>query len=103
MFARLSFGGNLKPFLFGGAEAAWLIQATYENLAGEREITDSMKRYNVTAVIGAGIEVGLGEHGLEIAARYGYGLVDFVDHEELRGSDVKQKTRELALTLGFRL
>jgi len=57
----------------------------------------------VTAVVGAGLEIGLGGHSLELAARYGYGLVDIAKHGGFPLGSTKDKTRELAITLGFRL
>lgn len=103
LLARLSFNSDLRPFLFGGTEVAWLIQATVNNEGQVHEVTESTDRYNVTAVIGAGVEIGVGDHGLELAVRYGYGLTDIAKSNEFFPVHVKQKTRELALTLGFRL
>jgi hypothetical protein len=98
----VSFGEELGPFLIGGAEVAWLIRSRIEWQDTERNTTHSLERYNVTAVVGAGIEIGIGAHGLEIAARYGYGLVDIAKHDGFLASTT-ERTRELAITLGIRL
>ena len=112
LFARLKFTGDHGPYLFGGAEIAWLLDATrklslsggssFEGDEAEADVSRYYKSYNATAVLGAGLDLDLAGHSLEFALRFGYGLVDIGDHDEFLASSVKEKTRELAFTVGFR-
>jgi hypothetical protein len=122
LFLQWNPTGDRGPFGFGGAEVAWLAKATsdlgpneipdsYGTRTGKSSITDTLDRYNVVFVIGAGWEIPVAGNGLEIAVRYGFGLTDFSkepDEEPLPDNfpqieTPERKTRELALTLGFRL
>ena len=91
-------------FLFGGAEPAWLLKAASEvefedgGSSGELEYTNEMNRFNLSLVGGMGTAIDVGNHLVEFTARYGHGLLKSNDNERSLG----WKTREIALTLGFR-
>lgn len=93
-------------FLLGGAELAWLLKAASESAfddgsatTGEIEYTDEMNRFNLSMVVGLGTAVAVGNHQLEFTARYAQGLLKSNDNDRSLG----WKTREFALTVGFRL
>lgn len=107
LFARLRFTDERGPYLFGGPEIAWLIDATQEVSIGsepsqEANISDRYRSYNVVAVLGAGYDFEFVGHALEMAVRFGYGLTDARDHGDFLYTSTKQYTREFAITLGFR-
>ncbi len=102
---RWSMPGDTAPFLFGGTEAAYLLKYTTEfefddgtGTTGEREFTDSMNRFNMTAIVGAGVAIGMGDHKLDVSIRYAHGLIDTVKIDQW----FSRETREFAATLGFR-
>jgi len=97
--------GTTGLFLIGGTELAYLLEYNYEvdwddGRWGELMLTDSMNRFNMTALGGLGVDVGMFGHSLEVMVRYAHGLVNTAK-SELQFSP--WKTREVAITLGFRL
>jgi len=110
---RWNLLGQRGLFMFGGGELDWLSRATSEfvyapsptappNPPGEEDVTSRMNRYNLIAVIGAGMDLTVGDHGVELTARYGHGLVNIVEEaEDLPFPD--RKTREVALAVGWRM
>lgn len=99
VLVRLSFGADHGPFLFSGAEVAWLVSSAFAVGDVERGLDDPSERLNAAAVLGAGIAIG---RSLELTVRYGHGLVEVGEHLEFPLISRKHKTRELALTIGIR-
>ncbi|RKZ16228.1 hypothetical protein DRQ53_06845 [bacterium] len=102
---RWSMPGDTAPFLFGGTELAYLLKYTTEfefddgtGSTGKREFTDSLNRFNMTAIVGAGVAIGMGEHKLDASIRYAHGLIDTTKLDQW----FPRRTREFAVTLGFR-
>jgi hypothetical protein len=92
-------------FLFGGSEFAWLVKAASETEfddgsgnSGEIEYTDAMNRFNLSLVGGLGTAVAVGDHLVEFTGRYGHSLLKSNENDLSLG----WKTREFALTAGFR-
>ena len=93
-------------FLLGGTELLYLMKAASESeyddgsgSTGEIEYTDEMNRFNMTLVGGMGTAFSVGSHSLEVTVRYSHGMLKSNDNDRSLG----WKTREFALTLGFRL
>lgn len=92
-------------FLLGGTEVAYLVKAASESeyddgsaTTGEIEYTDDMNRLNMTLVGGIGTSIAVGDHALSFTARMAFGLFKTNDNER----DLGWKTREFAVTAGFR-
>ena len=105
VLVRVSLPGRTAPFLFGGTEFAYLVDASSEwhaealGSSGETGITDVMNHFNMTVVVGAGVTIGMGDQSLELALRYAHGLIDSIDSEV----DFGWKTRELSVAVGVRM
>lgn len=108
LLGRWRMRGDAAPFLFGGTEVAYLLEGSgkYELEPsfetggigeGEFDITDRLERLNLTAIVGAGVDVRVGEHAFDISIRYAHGLIDTAD-----SSVVDWTTREVAAVVGFR-
>ena len=106
MVFRFDVPGDNGSFLFGGTELAYLLEAASEFEFNDGtgspesiEYTDEMNRFNMTLIGGIGFAFGVGNHSLDLAVRYAHGLLKSNDNARSLG----WKTREFALTLGFRL
>lgn len=92
-------------FLIGGTELAYLVKAEsefeFDDGSGSpesAEYTDEMNRFNMTLVGGIGRAFDVGNHFVDVAVRYSHGLFKTNENDRSLG----WKTREFALTVGFR-
>lgn len=92
-------------FLLGGTELAYLINGAseleFDDGSGSPEsveYTDDMNRFNMSLIMGIGVDREVGDHILEFAVRFAWGLFKTNENDLSLG----WKTRELAFTLGFR-
>jgi hypothetical protein len=107
LLARWRMPGDAAPFLFVGGEVAWLLKASIDYDAdpgfesgipgsGEFDITDDLEDLNLVLVVGAGVDVHVGEHAINVALRSGHGINDPTESGFTDG-----RTREVAATVGF--
>lgn len=94
VLARYSYavGRRLRAFGFAGPTVGWLLDSKVDELADRR------RSFDVGVMVGAGVDVHLGDHLVIFDVRVNQGLVDTLDDDE---RDVAERNRVAAFLLGF--
>ena len=90
----------LKPFFYGGASIAFLMEAEMRNEVVDSEwfdIKDGMKTTDYGLVVGAGIEL----LGLTLEGRYTHGLSDAIEETSDNPLVVAAKNKTYSVMVGF--
>lgn len=70
LFKKSLFPMGVRPYVLAGPEFCFLLSAK----AGETDIKDDIKSQDLSATVGAGVELSLFGKGIYVEARYSYGL-----------------------------
>lgn len=94
-------------FVSAGVDLAYLLTGTMDNEnAGpdfEPDVTETMNRINVSALLGLGRDVRVDRHRLHIRAQYARGLTAVAAEQSDSGGWLYNwRTRELGVALGYR-
>ncbi len=93
---KLKFAPETSPFLLAGGEAAYVI--SYKNTEGNKtDLKEFTKSFDYGLVFGGGLQLVMDTFGINIEARYHYGLADLGKE----GSDSHFKTSTLVFTAGL--
>lgn len=91
--------GAVKPYIFGGGYAGYLIEATNDEEGASEDITDFIDDFNYGLKLGAGVHIG----SFVLDARYDMGLANLfsgdTDMEQI--GDFKVTTSGVIVTLGI--
>lgn len=91
--------GAVKPYIYGGGYAGYLIEATSDDEETSEDITDFVDDFNYGLKLGAGVHIG----SFVIDARYDMGLANLFsgEIETDQMSDYKVTTSGVIVTLGI--
>jgi len=93
---KFKFAPETSPFILVGGEGAYVI--SYKNTEGEKpDLKKSIKSFDYGLVFGGGLEMLLDTFGINIEARYHYGLADLGKED----SHSHFKTSTFVITAGI--
>lgn len=90
--------GAVKPYIFGGPYAGYLIEATADGDGGSEDISEFLEDINYGLKVGLGVKFG----SVVIDARYDMGMANlYTEEEEMADFDFSVTTSGVVVSLGI--
>lgn len=90
--------GTVKPYIFGGPYAGYLIEATADGDEGSQDISEFLEDINYGLKVGLGVKIG----SVVIDARYDMGMANlYAEDEEMGDFDFSVTTSGVVVSLGI--
>lgn len=93
--------GLVSPNVFLGPSAALNIKAEEEAGSSTNDISDDIRSFDLGAVFGVGVDANVGTGTLLVDARYGLGLIDITDDDDVGTTDPSLRNQGFMLTVGY--